>query len=74
MMKMYQNRVVYLSLPGTVKGFTVLDSEDFCTIVLNKNLSYEQNVKSYLHEMKHISVDDFYNIEDVDFIERRSHG
>ena len=51
-------KVVYADLPIRVKAFTVLH-DGYYTIVLNQNLSREQNKSSYLHEMKHIENNDF---------------
>lgn len=64
-------RVVIASLPCSVKAYTV-KKDDFYTIVLNANLSIEQNRKSYLHEMYHIENRDFYS-NNVGMIEFYAH-
>ena len=60
-------KVIYADLPPKVKGFTVL-KEGYYTIVLNQNLTREQNKVTYLHEMGHIENRDFEktNIQDIE--------
>jgi hypothetical protein len=61
-----------MDLPPKIRGFVVRrNGED--TIVLNSRLSREQNMKTYLHEKKHIERGDFENGGDVDQIERDAH-
>ena len=61
-----------IDLPPRVKGFvTQKDGEP--VIVLNAHLNREQNLKTYLHELKHIRNGDFEKI-DVDQIERDAHN
>lgn len=55
---LYNIRVVYQDMPATVKAFTVCKDE-YYTIVLNSNLSYTQNLNSYMHELEHIVNNDF---------------
>ena len=50
-------RTVYCDLPNTVGGFTVATPDDFFTIVLNQNLSYDRNVQTYKHELEHIKTE-----------------
>lgn len=59
--------VIYADLPPRVKGFTVL-KDDYYTIVLNHNLTKEQNEATYKHELKHIENGDFnkINIQDIE--------
>lgn len=64
-------QVRLMDLPPRVRGFVVRrNGED--TIVLNSRLSREQNMKTYLHEKRHIENDDFEK-ENVDQIERDAH-
>lgn len=66
---------IYLDLPYKIKGFAVYNTcEDFYTIVLNSRLSYAQNVKTYIHELEHITNDDFYNSVDVSMLETIAHN
>lgn len=62
-------RVVYADLPPKVKGFTVLN-DDFYTIVLNHNLTREQNEVTYKHELQHIKNRDFekMDIQDIEYL------
>ena len=62
-------RTVYCDLPNTVGGFTVATPDDFFTIVLNQNLSYDRNVQTYKHELEHIKNGDFDKTCSADIIE-----
>lgn len=65
---------IYLNLPYKIKGFAVYNTcEDFYTIVLNSRLSYTQNLSTYMHELKHIENNDFYNTLDVNTLETLAH-
>ena len=60
-----------MDLPPRIKGFVVRrNGED--VIVLNSRLNREQNMKTYLHEKKHIENGDFEKF-DVDIIEQIAH-
>jgi hypothetical protein len=61
--------VRFLQMPYRVKGFVRQNEDDTYTIVLNSRLSYEQNVKTYEHEISHIVKGDFSK-SDVNQIER----
>lgn len=63
--------VVLTDLPPKVRGMVVKEG-DYYTILLNSRLSREQNMKTYLHEKRHIENDDFEK-ENVDQIERDAH-
>ena len=66
-------RTVYCDLPNTVGGFTVATPDDFFTIVLNQNLSYDRNVQTYKHELEHIKNCDFDKTCSADIIEISAH-
>lgn len=51
-------RTVMSDLPLTIGGFTVV-ADDYFTIVLNQNLSFERNMQTYNHELFHIANGDF---------------
>lgn len=52
----------------------VTENEDGSyTIFINSRLNYEQQMKAYLHAMKHITGDDFQK-NDVQSIEYLAHG
>lgn len=61
-----------MDLPPRIKGFVVRrNGED--VIILNSRLNREQNMKTYLHEKKHIENGDFEKLN-VDEIERDAHN
>ncbi len=67
-------RVIYLDLPPTVKGMVVktFDDGDYYTICLNVNISVEEQMKAYRHEVEHILGADFDGA-DADEIEMERH-
>ena len=65
---------IYQNLPYKIKGFAVYNSkEDYYTIVLNSRLSYDQNIKTFIHELKHINNDDFSSYLTATAIETLAH-
>ena len=46
-------RVIFRSLPARLEGH-VMTNNGMTTIVLNSNLSYEMNIKKFLHEIRHL--------------------
>lgn len=65
---------IFLNLPNKIRGFAVYNTcEDFYTIVLNSRLSYAQNIKTYFHELEHITNNDFYSTLDVNTLESLAH-
>lgn len=66
-------KTIYCNLPNTIKGFTVATPDDWFTIVLNENLSYEQNMLSYQHELEHILRGDFGKTLPVGLMEIIAH-
>lgn len=65
-------RIVLVPLPASIKAYTVR-KDDYYTIVLNCNLSLEQNKESYQHELKHILQGDFDRKCHADLIELFTH-
>ena len=49
-----------IPLPPHVRAFTMPDPQGDYNIYINCALSAEQQLSSYLHELKHIRRDDFY--------------
>lgn len=47
-----------MNLPTSVRGFVYHDDDGELYIVLNSRLSHEQNISTYVHELKHISRGD----------------
>lgn len=46
--------VVFAKLTGKTRGFVCLGSDYEPIVVLNQNLTYEQQVKTYRHELEHL--------------------
>lgn len=63
-------QVICLDLP--TREVVVKNEDDSYTIFINAKLNYEQQMKAYLHAMKHISQDDFQK-DDVQSIEYHAH-
>lgn len=47
-------RVTLANLPTSIRGFVFLESDGVPRIVLNANLTREQNLRTMKHEMEHI--------------------
>lgn len=60
-----------VALPMAVKGCTVLSCGNTYTIIINDNLSDEEQKAAYQHEYNHIKNDDFNSSEDIRTIEGR---
>lgn len=65
-------RTVLCDMPTTVKAYTIC-KDGYFTVILNQNLTHEQNVESYLHELKHIQNGDFDKRCNVNMIELFAH-
>lgn len=48
-------------LPTSVRGFVYHDDDGEMYIVLNSRLSHEQNLSTFVHELKHIRRGDLDN-------------
>jgi Zn-dependent peptidase ImmA (M78 family) len=57
-------------LPGGIRGF-VTKREDIPIIVINDNLSHEEKVKAFVHEITHIERGDLDSSDSVAVIEGR---
>ena len=66
-------RTVLQDLPIEIRGFTVMDENDYPTIVLNARYNRETNLETYQHELAHIEAGDFYRTESADEIESQAH-
>ena len=65
---------IFENLPYKVSGFIMYDSaDDYYTIVLNSRLSYEENKKTFEHELKHIKNNDFLKCHNVELLEASMH-
>lgn len=65
-------RTVMSNLPLTIGGFTIV-TDDYFTIVLNQNLSFERNMQTYNHELFHIINADFDKKTSAGLIEIVAH-
>ena len=73
---MNEVRVIYANLPPRIKGMLVktFDEEDYYTVVINSNLNIEQQREAYKHELRHMKVKDFNEVDkSVDEIEMIRH-
>ena len=73
---MMDYRVVFMDMPGTIRGYALRsfgDAGDFYTIVLNSRLNREQNRNSFRHEIAHILRGDFDSGKTTDEIEKEVH-
>lgn len=61
--------IILLDMPYGLKGCTCENCDGGYTILINAKLSYEQQQKTLLHEIKHIISNDFEKF-DVDEVER----
>lgn len=66
--------VMYKDMPTTIKGFTNANSDGTYTVILNSRHSFAQHINSYLHELQHISNNDFETIFNFDELELIRHG
>lgn len=66
--------VCLIDLPATVKSYVAANADQSYTIVLNSNLNYEQNMKSYQHEIDHINNGDYDKKCSADWIEINAHS
>lgn len=57
----------------TVNEVVTENEDGSYTIFINSRLNYEQQMKAYLHAMKHITGNDFQK-DDVQSIEYLAHG
>lgn len=77
-MRSYEHVQVHIVdwLPITVKGFTVMtsDNEDFYCIILNGKLGRSALMKAYDHEIEHIDKQDFSSMYTADQIESMRHA
>ena len=62
-------RVYMVNLPGDVKGAVRLDDEGFASIYINDSLSPQAKREVFLHELRHLRRNDFYNRKDIRAVE-----
>lgn len=69
-------RVIFQNMPPSIKGMVVktFDEEEWYTVVINSNLSREQQMLTYEHEIRHVKARDLVGGLCVDEIESVRHG
>ena len=65
--------LVYKILPYTIKAISTENADGGYTIIVNENLTYEEQVIAVKHEMWHIANNDFRK-NDVNAIEQKAHA
>lgn len=73
---MNEYRTIYMDMPVAAKGFVIKtfdNGEDYYTVVLNPKYNWEQNQKTYKHELEHIECGDLDGHGDPNSIERLRH-
>ena len=60
-----------MPLPPHVRAFTVLDPQGDYNVYINERMSYEQRLRSFAHEKRHIDNGDFASEQRATEIERR---
>ncbi len=61
--------VYMIPFPGDIKAAVRIDAEGYASIYINEYLSPEAKKKAFLHEIRHIERDDFYNSLPISIIE-----
>lgn len=59
-------------LPLTVPGMSSVDENGEPMIYLNDRLTLAQHLRTYEHELQHISRDDFFNDLPIEVVEKRT--
>lgn len=62
-------RVYLVKLPGTIHGAVRIDADGFPSIYINEALSPDAKRAAFLHEIRHIERDDFYNNKSIREVE-----
>lgn len=70
MMTTDEYRVYMMPFPGDVMGMVRIDNEGYPSIYINDRLSPQAKKRAFLHELKHIQRDDFFNSLPIEVAER----
>ena len=62
-------RVTLANLPTSIRGYVYLESDGVPRIVLNANLTREQNMRTMKHELKHIANNEMANPNYIEYEE-----
>lgn len=63
-----------MRLPPHVRAFTMQDAQGDYNVYINESMSYEQRLRSFAHEKRHIENGDFGSDLCATEIERRAAG
>ena len=63
-----------MRLPPHVRAFTMLDAQGDYNVYINEAMSYEQRLRSFAHEKRHIDNGDFASDLPAAEIERQYGG
>ena len=63
-------RVYMVPFPGDIRAAVRLDPEGYPSIYINDALSPAAKKRAFLHELKHILEDDFYNGKSIREVEQ----
>lgn len=64
---------IFKDLPTQIKALTVKNRDGGYTIILNSRLNYEQQQRSFLHELQHITNCDLEKDCSIDELEFELH-
>lgn len=65
---------VMANMPTKIRAYTVANQDNTYTVVLNSNLTFEQNKASYKHELYHINNGDYDDNRRIERLEIYAHG
>lgn len=73
---MNEYHTIYMDMDEKVKGFVIktFDEDEHYTVVLNPRYNWEQQRKTYEHELKHIEGRDLDGFCDADMVEMLRHA
>ena len=63
----YYVRVI--AMPGCIGGATRLSDGDFANVYINDQMSPQAKKRAFLHEIRHIEKDDFFNNRSIQEVE-----
>ena len=63
-----------MPLPLHVRAFTMVDAQGDYNVYINEAMSFEQRLRSFAHEKRHIEREDFSSGQRATEIERKARG
>lgn len=70
----YDVHIYYVDMPCSVASNIVENPDGSFTLYLNSRMTYERNIKGYLHEIKHLKNDDLNNCYNIQHTELTVRG